>query len=143
MLTRFHKFQNNLVTFLSRQFDSMENDKKESIKTGCFGNCDTLHVVGFDNNHQYHIILAVQYVCDIQAAYINWFAVEHQLPSNATFVKKGSPGEKLKTLHNLGLGEFMLSLIQMQQVAKEWKASLVLQINPNTMACAFYKQRGF
>jgi hypothetical protein len=85
----------------------------------------------------------VQYVCVAEVVYINWFAVEHKLSPNATFAKKGSPGERLKTVRKLGLGELVLSLLQIQQLARRWNSTLVLQTNPHTAGYAFYKGQGF
>jgi hypothetical protein len=143
LMSQYHKLQNQLVTFFQRQFDSMQADEMANIRAGCQGKMDTLYVIGFDNNDQFHIVGAVQYLSVVEGVYINWFAVEHRLSPNAVFEKKSAPGGKLTTVRKLGLGEFMLSLVQMQQLARGWGATLVLQTNPHTAACEFYKRRGF
>ena len=136
------KLQKGMVDFFTQQFDQMHKDETEAISRGMISDCDTLYVVGIDNASHYHIIAAVQYVATPDAVYINWLGVEHKISANVSFSKKQS-GEKRIQFRKLGLGTFMLNLVQMQQIGRGHSHTLILQTNPTSRARVFYERRGF
>ncbi len=138
----FRRFETQLVNFFKRQFDVLHKDKIEAITRGLASDCDTIFVLGFDNGNHYNIIAAVQYVPTCDGVYINWLGVEHKFGANVSFTQKGK-GEKLIQFRKLGIGTFLLNLVQMQQIGRGFKHTLILQTNPTSRARTFYQNRGF
>lgn len=106
-----------------------------SLKRG-----NTLHLFGIDNTAKTsHIIAAVLYVLTEDGTYLNWLAV-----INSNF-DKGRFGRLAmdKPFQNMGLATFLLHMIQIQALARQWSIILYLQANLGSIAFIWYENCGF
>ena len=144
MIKHFQSLEKKMITFFQGQFDDMHSEESSSIKKGLQNECDTLYVIGFDNNKQFHIVAAIQYVAMIDGIYVNWLAVANQVTERShPFPKHANETERLTHFRRIGLATFLQELVLLIQSGRGWQPHMFLQTNINTRACRYYVKRGY
>ena len=128
-----------MVSFFESNFERMLTEERQSVVTS-FDRGNTLYINGFENNpSKYHIIAAILYVTCAEGTYINWFAVSN-LGNDKNRFGKFANG---KPFRSVGLGSFMLQMVQSQAVAQGYSPDIYLQANKSAEAAQYYIHCGF
>ncbi len=137
----YNTFKKTLVAFFELQFDSMRKDEKQNIRDGLTQNCETIYIASFNSakDHAPTIVAATQYCSSEEGAFINWIAVASDIPDD-TKLAGVLPVRKFR---RLGLGMFLQTLIQFQQVSRGRSSRLLLQCIVDGDACQYYLNRGY
>src|SRR5688500_2482789 len=113
--------------------------ERQSI-TSSFERGDAFYIIGFDNTRLvHHVIAAILYVLCLEGTYVNWFAVTHRSYNLNCFGK----GSNNQPFCNMGLGTFLLQVVQLQAVAQGYSTALYLQANMSTETFLYYHHCGF
>ena len=91
----------------------MIHEEQNSLELS-FNRGKILYIIGFNaKGEDHHIVAAIMYVSCAKGSYINWFAVSQRTYDSARFGKfaNGQP------FCNMGLGLFLLQMVQLQAVA--------------------------
>ena len=75
------------------------------------------------------------YATCAEGSYINWFAVSQQAYDTQRFGKYANN----QPFCNMGLGSFLLQMVQLQAVAQGYSPNLYLQANMSTIAFDYYQ----
>ena len=131
------------------QFDPGDDNWKphrENLEAGFEDECVTLTVLGFASKGKTrHVVACVQYIPTEHGAFIKWFAVQsfQRLQKNEYAPFENDRGSNDPSFHNIGLGSFLLLLVQMQQIASGYSPLIALQCLEKSDAEQFYINRGF
>ena len=128
-----------IVKFFRDNFDSVIHEEQDSLELA-FNRGETLYIIGFDGKGEsHHIVAAIMYVSCAKGSYINWFAVSQRNYDTSRFGKNANG----QPFCNMGLGSFLLQMVQLQAVAQGYKCDLYLQANMATRAAEYYQHQGF
>ena len=109
-------------------------EEREAIEIS-FDRGEILYIIGFDGNgDNHHIIAAIMYVSCEDGSYINWFAVTQRNYDKDRFGKLAN----YQPFCSMGLGSFLLQMVQLQAVVQGYKSDLYLQSNLSTEAACYY-----
>ena len=94
----------------------MRDDEKQNICDGLVKECETLYIASFNSTKDLvpTIVAAAQYCSSDDGAFINWIAVESDIPDDI----KMTGANPVRKFRRLGLGMFLQTLIQFQQVSR-------------------------
>ena len=127
-----------LSTFFCKQFELQTEDKKTVEHS--LAHSQTFYVAAYDNSHTKIIVAAISFASTVEGVYVNWLAVSKGKRHELQF---GSDGNN-KPWTSLGLGCFLLKLLQVQQASSGGcSTNIYLQANMGEPATRFYKNRGF
>ena len=99
-----------------------------------------MYIFGFETNPNIRqIIAAVLYVSCEDGTYVNWFAVSNKMYDKRKFSGKASD----QPFTGMGIGGFLLTMVQLQAVARGFSISLYLQALKSSEAFTWYQHRGF
>ena len=134
-----NKERNKLKKFFPLCFDQFLLDDHraidQSLKRG-----NALYICGMDNSGKSsHIIAAVLYISTKDGSYINWLAVTRSNFDKLRFGRLATD----KPFSGMGLASFLLQMVQLQAVIKNWSLSVYLQANMDSKAAMWYENRGF
>jgi len=128
-----------IVKFFKDNFDQVISEERDSLEN-CFDRGEILYIIGFDGKGEnHHVIAAILYATCAKGTYINWFAVTQKTYDSSRFGKHANN----QPFRNMGLGSFMLQVVQLQAVAQGYKSDLYLQANMGTLAASYYQHHGF
>ena len=128
-----------IIKFFRDNFDSQIAEERHSLDFS-FDRGEILYIIGFDGKGEVHyIIAAIMYVSCKEGSYINWFAVSDKTYDSTRFGKYSIN----QPFCNMGLGLFLLQMVQLQAVAHGYSPNLYLQANMATTAAVYYQHRGF
>src|SRR6476620_3429127 len=128
-----------IISFLQENFDSTIVEERHSLDFA-FDRGEILYIIGFDGKGEiHHIIAAIMYVSCAEGSYINWFAVSDKTYDSTKFGKFSIN----QPFCNMGLGSFLLQMVQLQAVAQGYSSNLYLQANMATTAAVYYQHWGF
>ena len=125
--------------FFRDQFQTFNDSEKNSITASVKYN-ETMLIVYFASDNTMKIVAANTYCATKDGIYVNWFAVEAKKISNVIFDDNSTES---KSLQQMGLGTFMLQMVQIVQLAQGHSPDMYLQANPKENASNFYVKRGF
>src|SRR5688500_9802131 len=92
-----------------------------------------------NNSCSFHIVGCVMYSADQHGIYVNWMAISQDKYDN---IRYGSMSPNIP-FRRLGLGSFLLQLVQMKSAAMDWSIDMYLQANQGSEAVSFYKKISF
>ena len=137
--TMLAKEKQKISKFFLDNFKSQHPEEKKSISTS-FERGETLYIIGFNNKGDAHSVIAViMYVSCQEGSYINWFVVDQRPYDHSRFGKFANE----QSFCNMGLGAFLLQMVQLQEVIQGFSTDLYLQENMSTPAQKYYENRGF
>src|SRR5687768_3062492 len=128
-----------ILTFFRANFDRVIPEERGSLEMS-FERGEILYIIGFDGKGEnHHMVAAIMYVSCAEGSYINWFAVTDKTYDTTRFGKSANG----QPFCNMGLGSFLLQIVQLSAVAQGYSCNLYLQSNIATTAARYYQYRGF
>ena len=128
-----------ILKFIKDNFDSPLPEERDTIELS-FDRGEILYIIGFDSKGEnHHIIAVIMYVTCAEGRYINWFAVSQRTYNHTRFGKFANE----QPFRNMGLGSFLLQMVQLQAVVQGYSCNLYLQSNMSTAAAKYYQHCGF
>ena len=92
-----------------------------SVIQNSFTYRQAFYIIGFSNNlNAHHVKAAVLYVMTEEGTYINWLDVTSKMFTSAVYGKHGTE----KFFREMGLGIFLLHMVQMQVAMKVYRMNL-------------------
>ena len=131
--------RNKILAFIKNNFIQVTHDDITSIEES-LARGQVMYIFGFDNSgRSHHIIAAVLYIQTENGSYINWIAVTDTNFDSIRFGKhaNGNP------FRDMGIGTFLLRMIQLQAAMQDSSISIYLQANLGSAAAIWYYHRGF
>ena len=128
-----------ILKFFRDNFNQVIREERNSLENS-FDQGNILYIIAFNAAGDYHHTIAViMYVTCAEGSYINWFAVSQEAYDTQRFGKYANK----QPFCNMGLGSFLLQMVQLQAVAQGYSPNLYLQANMSTIAFEYYQHRGF
>ena len=128
-----------IITFMKENFFHPLIEERDSMDLS-FDRGEILYIICFTGQGDHHHIIAViMYVSCAKGSYINWFAVSPLTYNSTRFGKYANK----QPFRNMGLGSFLLQMVQLQAVAQGFSCDLYLQANKAAPAFSYYQHRGF
>src|SRR6476660_10549658 len=101
-----------IIKFFRDNSDSQIAEERHSLDFA-FDRGEILYIIGFDGKGEiHHIIAAIMYISCAEGSYINWFAVSDKTYDSTRYGKFSIN----QPFHNMGLGSFLLQMVQLQAV---------------------------
>ena len=131
--------QKQIVELMKENFLQLTIDDIESMEQS-LARGQVFYIFGFDNSGiGHHIIAALLYIQTESGSYINWFAVSESSFDTKRFGKFANG----KPFCDMGIGTFLLKMVQLQAAIQNYSVSIYLQANQGNPAAIWYKNRGF
>ena len=129
--TPYYMEKTKIHALIETAFDYLTAEDKKAIDKSL--DCDqALFIFGFDNNAKTLNVIAVVvlYVMSNKGTYINWLVVSSKTFDQKIYGKWATN----QPFCAMGLGSFLLHMIQLQAASNDSELDLYLQVNTNSAA---------